>query len=83
MQKQPRMAATTARGKRYGPASQAIHERNERMDRNAMVKRMASDKKAAHAAGAQRLKNKRKEKGANSGTIGGSRGSLAAAFFGK
>lgn len=75
-------AATAARAKRVGWAAQDAYEKREAQKRADMMKHMEDQraarrrgdyKTAAQRAEASRAKNKRKERGVDAGTMGGSR----------
>lgn len=72
-----------ARARGVGLADQMGYEAQESYERNTMKDRLASQRRTSKAAGMKRAAQKRKEKGANAGTIGGSRGALMSAFFGR
>lgn len=78
-----REPATTQRRRKYGYANQMAHEAEGKFRRTQMLNTLRGQHDEAKRVGAKRLANKKKEKGANAGTIGGSRSSLTSAFFGR
>lgn len=79
-------SASIRRGK-YGHANQMAYERDERIERQVMVDRIAGERKAtsdaAERARQKQVRRKAGEKGSNAGTLGGSRSSLIRAMFGR
>lgn len=71
-----REPATVARRKKYGHANQLAHEAEGRYQRKRLESFFAASRDEAQRAGKARMANKAKEKGANAGTMGGSRGGL-------
>lgn len=78
-----RMPATSARAARFGLANQISHEAAESLERKRGLARMEAQKAKRKARGADMAAKKKKETGANAGTMGGSRSGLLRAFMGR
>ncbi len=80
---QPRLPSAQVRGKKYGLANQMSFEAQSKVERDARTQAMFGQRDARRAGAAKMAAKKSKETGANSGTLGGARGSVASAFFGR
>lgn len=74
--------ATVTRARIKGTADQMAYEQNERIERNNLRADMKKRNMEARRKAATNRPTKASSTGANAGTYGGARGSLAKAFFG-
>ena len=72
-----------ARRKKYGIADQMRHERDEKIERDALRARVGKSRTSRLQAAEKSKRRRDAERGINSGTMGGSRASLMGAFFGR
>lgn len=73
MAPQGRLPSRLVRQKKYGIANQLAYEASQKVQREALKERLASQTRERRARGAQMAARKRGERGMNAGTMGGSR----------